>query len=270
MSEMLSTRTAAELLGVTHFLIGAEIRAGRLRAIRDSHAYRIAREDLDTYVMDRERRRVDRRAAARARFQAETDRIHAEGFLTVEDAVKLLGVTRLTVDAMVADGRLRAERRGRRWVTTQKWVDEVPRGRKPRTDRRVAKGLLSVAEASQRSGLSDVTLRRAIRDGRLPATAPDQWPNGYGIAESDLAAFTAAEAAKPTSGFRRMADAAKAWRREHGYLSTPEAAAAMGMSPLALAKRINDGRVPAVRAPKDSPRPGAWLIRVEDVVRDAV
>lgn len=268
MNEMLSTHDAAAELGVTHYAVAAEIRAGRLRATRDGHAYRITREDLDSYVMDRERRRVDRRAAARARFQAETDRIHAEGFLTVEDAVKLLGVTRLTVDAMVADGRLRAVRRGRRWVTTAEWVDEVPRGRK-RVPRRVPGELLSIAEASQRSGLSDVTLRRAIRDGRLPATPPTSWPNGYGIAVSDLEAFTAAEWAKPVSGFRRMADAAKAWRREHGFLSVPEAAAQLGMSPLALTKRIHAGRAPAVKAPEGSPRPGAWLIRVEDAVRVA-
>lgn len=268
MNETLSTHDAGELLGLTHYAVGAEIRAGRLRATRDGHAYRITREDLDSYVMDRERRRVDRRAAAQARFRGEEAAIHAEGFLTVDDAVEQLGVTRLTVDKMIADGRLRAVRRGRRWVTTQKWVDEVPRGRK-RVPRRVAAGLLPIAEASQRSGLSDVTLRRAIRDGRLPATAPDQWPNGYGISPENLAAFTAAEAAKPTSGFQRMAMKAAEWRREHGYLSTPEAAAVMGMSPLALSKRIADGRVPAVKAPEGSPRPGAWLIRAEDVVRDA-
>lgn len=269
MNETLSTHDAAELLGLTHYAVGAEIRAGRLRATKEGHAYRIARPDFDRYVADREHRRVDRRTAARARFRTEEDAIHREGYLTVEDAVTALGVTRLTVDAMIRDGRLKAERRGRRWVTTAAWVDAVPRGRKPRTDRRVAKGLLSVAEAAQRSGLSDVTLRRAIRDGRLPATAPDSWPNGYGIDPRDLETFASEEWAKPTNGFRRMADAAKAWRREHGYLSTPEAAAAMGMSPLALTKRIADGRVLAVRAPKDSPRPGAWLIRETDAVRDA-
>lgn len=201
MNETLTTHDAAELLGLTHYTVGAEIRAGRLWATRDGHAYRIARRDFDTYVADRERRRLGRAAAAQARVRSEEAAIRREGYLTVEDAVTELGVTRLTVDAMVADGRLRAERRGRRWVTMQKWVDEVPRGRKG-YPRRVPKGLLSIAEASQRSGLSDVALRRAIRDGRLPATPPTSWPNGYGIAVGDLEAFTAAEAAKPVSGVR--------------------------------------------------------------------
>lgn len=268
MKETLTTYDAAKLLGLTHYAVGAEIRAGRLRATREGHAYRITREDLDAYLADRERRRVDRRAAAQARFREEESAIHAEGYLTVTEAQELLGVTRLTVDAMVADGRLKAVRRGRRWVTKQAWVDAAPRGRK-RAPRRVAEGLLSIAEASQRSGLSDVTLRRAIRDGRLPATAPSAWPNGYGIAVGDLETFTAAEAAKPTNGFQLMAARAAEWRKSNGYLSTPEAAARLGMSPLALSKRISDGRVPAVRAPEGSPRPGAWLIRREDVVRDA-
>ncbi|CPZ76706.1 excisionase family DNA-binding protein [Mycobacteroides abscessus] len=268
MNEMLSTHDAAQILGVTHYAVAAEIRAGRLQATREGHAYRITREDLDSYVAYRERRRVDRRATARARVRAEEDAIRAEGFLTMEEAVEQLGVVRLTVDAMVADGRLKAVRRGGRWVTTAEWVDAAPRGRK-RYPRRVPEGTLSVAEASQQSGLSADTLLRAIRDGRLPATPPTSWPNGYGIDPRDLEQFTAAEWAKPVSGFRRMAARAAEWRKANGYLSTPEAAAVMGMSPLALTKRIADGRVPAVRAPEGSPRPGAWLIRREDVVRDA-
>ncbi|WP_079631384.1 helix-turn-helix domain-containing protein [Mycobacteroides abscessus] len=268
MNETLTTYDAARLLGLTHYMVGAEIRAGRLAATREGHAYRIARRDFDRYVADRERRRLDRRATARARVRAEEDAIRAEGFLTMEDAVEQLGVVRLTVDAMVADGRLKAVRRGRRWVTTAEWVATVPRGRK-RYPRRVPAGTLSVAEASQSSGLSADTLLRAIRDGRLPATPPTSWPNGYGIDPGALEAFTAAEAAKPPSGFQLMAMRAAEWRKENGYLSTPEAAAVMGMSPLALTKRIADGKVPAVRAPKDSPRPGAWLIRVEEVARDA-
>jgi excisionase family DNA binding protein len=194
----------------------------------------------------------------------ETDAaIHAAGYITVLEAATELGVTRLTVDKMIQSGRLRAERRGRRWVTRPEWVAGAHRGRRPQ--RRVPAGMLTVNEAAERAGVHHTTVRKAIRDGRLPAVAPD-WPNGYGIDPRDLDAW-APHARKPRHNLASHHTTAAAWRRENGYLSVAEAAELLGITRSALQVRITRGQQAAVRAGADAPVPGAWLIRVEDMQR---
>lgn len=192
----------------------------------------------------------------------ETDEsIHAAGYLTVLDAAAALSVTRLTVDKMISSGRLQAERRGRRWVTTAAWVAQAHRGHRPR--RRVPAGMLTVTETAERAGVHPVTVRKAIRSGRLTATTPT-WPDGYGIDPADFAAW-APHARKPNTSAATRYKAAAAWRRENGYLSTAEAAAELGITREALRVRITRGTQEAVRAGTDTPVPGMWLIRAEDV-----
>lgn len=196
----------------------------------------------------------------------ETDKsIHAAGFITVLDAAAQLDVTRLTIDKMIADDRLQAVRRGRRWVTTTAWVAGAHRGHRPR--RRVPAGMLTVTEAAAQAGVHHATVRKAIKTGRLPATKPT-WPDGYGISPDDLDAW-APHARKPRHDLASHHSAAAAWRRENGYLSTGEAAEMLGITRQAMQVRITRGTQEAVRAGADTPVPGAWLIRVGDVGRPA-
>ncbi|OBA98285.1 hypothetical protein A5666_22870 [Mycolicibacterium fortuitum] len=125
----------------------------------------------------------------RARFRREEAELHAEGYLTVADAMERLGVSRNTVNEMIRRGHLHAVRYEHRWVTRAEWVDEVPRTRK-------------------------------------------------GAAE---------------------------WRRENRFLSVAEAAELVGITRQALSVRISRGTQAAARAGADTPTPGAWLIRAEDV-----
>ncbi|MEX3657435.1 helix-turn-helix domain-containing protein [Mycolicibacterium fortuitum] len=197
----------------------------------------------------------------------ETDEsIHAAGFLTVLDAADALGVTRLTVDKMILDGRLRAERRGRRWVTRPEWVAGAHRGRRPQ--RRVPAGMLTVSEAAERAGVHHTTIRKAIKDGRLPATMPT-WPNGYGIDPRDLDKWIPHARRPRNASAVSQSIAAKAWRRKNRFLSVAEAAELLGITRQALQVRITRGQQPAVRAGADAPTSGAWLIRAEDVQRPA-
>ncbi|SIH16566.1 excisionase family DNA-binding protein [Mycobacteroides abscessus] len=186
---------------------------------------------------------------------------HADGFITVLDAAQLLGVTRLTVDNMISSGRLRAVRRGRRWVTTREWVAGAHRGHRPR--RRVPAGMLTVNEAAEHAGVHHTTIRMAIKNGRLPAIKPE-WPNGYGIDPAVLAVW-APRTRKPNTSAATRNEAAAKWRRANGFLSVAEAAAQLGITRQAMQVRITRGQQEAVRAGADAPTPGAWLIREADV-----
>ncbi|ODQ95539.1 helix-turn-helix domain-containing protein [Mycolicibacterium holsaticum] len=54
--------------------------------------------------------------ALRGRFRRQVDALHAEGYMTFDEAAAELGVARYTAQRMVADGRLRVE-----WVDDRGW-----------------------------------------------------------------------------------------------------------------------------------------------------
>lgn len=117
-----------------------------------------------------------------------------------------------------------------------------------------AAGYLTFDEAAAELGVARYTAQRMVADGRLRVERVDD----------RLAVRPAWIAEMPCS----RKDAA-AWRRERGWLSVAEAAAEVGITRQAMQVRIQRGTQPAVRAGADTPVPGAWLIRLEDVVRRA-
>lgn len=193
--------------------------------------------------------------ALRARFRREEAALHAEGFVTVAEAMERLGVSRNAVNRMIGDGRLHAVRWAHRWVTRPEWIDEVPR--------RGDVGMLTVTEAAAQAGVHRETVRLAIKAGRLHAGPPTPG-RGYGIDPADFAAW---DPRRPRLGPVARTAAARAWRRANGWLSVTEAAELLGITPQALSGRIRKGQQTAVRAGADAPVPDAWLIRAEDVQR---
>ncbi|MCP2622056.1 excisionase family DNA-binding protein [Mycolicibacterium smegmatis] len=114
----------------------------------------------------------DREAAAaglRARIRREEAALHAEGYVTIDDAAALLNMHRDTVTRMIVDGRLRATRIEDRTVTRQEWIDAVPRSRKDAALWRREHGWLSVAEAAAGLGITRQALNVRISKGTQPA-----------------------------------------------------------------------------------------------------
>lgn len=105
----------------------------------------------------------------RARFRREEEALHAEGYLTVADAMELLGVARNTVNRMVDDGRLHTVRVDDRTVTRREWINEAPRTRKSAAAWRRAHGWLSVAEAAAELGITRQALNVRISRGQQEA-----------------------------------------------------------------------------------------------------
>lgn len=117
-----------------------------------------------------------------------------------------------------------------------------------------AAGFLTIDDAAALLGVHRGTVSAMITDGRLYATRVDdrtvtrhEW-----IGEMP----------------RNRKDAAE-WRRQNGFLSVAEAADLLGITRQAMQVRIQRGTQPAVRAGADTPTPGAWLIRAEDIQRRA-
>lgn len=107
--------------------------------------------------------------ALRARFRREEAALHAEGYLTVAEAMERLGVSRNAVNRMIGDGRLQAVRYEHRWVTRREWINKVPCSRKAAAAWRRAHGWLSVAEAAELLGITRQALNVRIARGTQAA-----------------------------------------------------------------------------------------------------
>ncbi|WP_017205594.1 helix-turn-helix domain-containing protein [Mycobacteroides abscessus] len=117
-----------------------------------------------------------------------------------------------------------------------------------------AEGYLTIADTMELLGVARYTVNRMIADGRLHVTRIDDRT----VTRSEW-----------IDAVPRSRKTAATWRREHGYLSTAEAAEQLGITRQAMQVRIRKGQQEAVRAGADTPVPGAWLIPVAAVGRRA-
>lgn len=117
-----------------------------------------------------------------------------------------------------------------------------------------SEGFLTIDDAAEQLGVHRDTVSRMVGDGRLHTVRVDD------------RTVTRREWINKVPCSRK---AAAAWRRAHGWLSVAEAAELLGITRQALNVRINRKQQEAVRAGADSPTPGAWLIRIDDVQRKA-
>lgn len=107
--------------------------------------------------------------ALRARFRRQVDALHAEGYMTFDEAAAELGVARYTAQRMVADGRLRVERVDDRLAVRPEWIASVPRSRKDAAAWRRENGWLSTAEAADLAGITPQAMNVRINRGTQPA-----------------------------------------------------------------------------------------------------
>lgn len=126
-------------------------------------------------------------------------------------------------------------------------------------------GFLTIDDAAALLDVHRDTVTRMIADGRLHATRlEDRVVTRHEWIDEAPPAPTAPKNRPRSAQAERHREAA-AWRREQGWLSVIEAAELFGITPEALRVRIRKGKQEAVRAGADTPVPGMWLIREEDV-----
>ncbi|WP_079620141.1 excisionase family DNA-binding protein [Mycobacteroides abscessus] len=120
--------------------------------------------------------------ALRARFAREKEQLHADGYLTIDDAAALLGAHRDTVSRMISDGRLSSTRVDDRVVTRQEWIDAVPDSRRTAAQWRRRHGYLSTAEAAAELRITRQALQVRIQRGQqlavragADAPVPEAW-----------------------------------------------------------------------------------------------
>lgn len=128
-----------------------------------------------------------------------------------------------------------------------------------------SEGFLTVDDAAASLGVGRDTVTRMISDGRLHATkVGDRTVTRHEWIDEMRPGRTAPSTPPRSAQAQRHREAA-AWRREHGWLSVREAAELAGITPAGMGVRIRKGTQTATRAGDDSPVPGMWLIRKEDV-----
>lgn len=126
-------------------------------------------------------------------------------------------------------------------------------------------GYLTVADAAALLGVGRATVTRMISDGRLHATRVEDRVVTRREWIEEMPPGRRAPATPPRSAQAERHREAAAWRRERGWLSVREAASLAGITPAGMSVRIRKGTQEAVRAGDDTPVPGMWLIREEDV-----
>ncbi|MCA9403808.1 MAG: excisionase family DNA-binding protein [Candidatus Omnitrophica bacterium] len=207
----LSTSQVAELLGISTVAVFKRIKSGRLKARKIGRGYAIDRKDVAEALPDY--------AGPRGL---------GEEALSLNEAAQLLGVTRMTVYNRVRNGLIRARRIGRRYVIAKK---DLPAAAPQQPDHPALQhDYVSVIEYAEIIGSNRKTVLNHINQGRIKARKVGRH---YVIAREDI----------PLAGLF----VSPAANRPEDYLSVAEAAQRLGISRVAVFKKVKKGQLPAHR-----------------------
>lgn len=212
--DYISTLELARHLGVTQATVINRIKKGAIKAVRIGRSYAIPR----SYI-------------AQEGSPHPVHRPEDTEYISIMEAARLLGITRMAVYNRIRKGQLAARRVGRHFVIARDAVvarEEAATG-----------PYLSLPAYAKQTGISRVAVWKQVKEGRLPAKR-------IGGRHFICVETTTLETA------------ARSPRALHGYRSVREVARELGISRIAVFKRIQKGQLKAVKVgqayliPKDT------------------
>lgn len=219
----LSTAQAAALLGISPVAVFKRIKSGRLKARKIGRSYAIDRKELSDDLPDY--------AGPRGLGEEE---------LSLSEAAQLLGVTRMTVYNRVRNGDIPARRIGRSYVIARKELRPEPKGRPEHPA--LQRDYVSVMEYAEIIGSNRKTVLNQIHQGRIKARKVGRH---YVIAREDIP--LAGLFVSPAAG------------RPEDFISIAEAARRLGISRIAVFKKVKKGHIPAQRMGRSYAIPAAAI-----------
>lgn len=209
-SQYISTAELARFLGITVAAVNKRIHSGRVQAVKIGRSYAISRKYIEEQYPEYPRLEIA-----------------PEEYVSVIEAARLLKVTRMTVFNRIKRGELPAKQVGRHYVIAKRALAEDS-GQADTIA--VSQDYVSVMELAGITGLNRNTLLRHIKAGKIKSRRVGRH---YVIAREDI----------PLAGF--VLD--KARHEAEDYLSVAEAAVELGVSRVAVFKKIKKGQLKAER-----------------------
>ena len=220
----ISTAELAKFLGISQVAVCKRIKNGQIKAVKIGRSYGIP----ESYVQEH--------------FpEYQSHKLEIDEYISLMEAASLLGITRMAVYNRVKQGKIPAKRVGRHYVVAREHVEQALKTKRdPQTH--LEKEYLSVSEAAQVLGISRVAVFKQIKRKTLPAQKVGAY---YLIARSDL----------PQVG----KDFVRSGIAQQEYISIKEAAKLLGVSRIAVFKRIKRGTLNAVQIGR------GWMIERKDI-----
>jgi len=208
--QYISTADLSRFLGISVVAVNKRIKTGRIKAIKIGRSYAISRKYIEEHYPDYPRLEIS-----------------PIEYVSVMEAARLLNVTRMTVFNRIKRGELSAKKVGRHYVLPK---DTLIVRQIPDTQPVVSRDYVSIMELAELTGRSRKTLFRYIKEGKIKAR---RLGRHYVIAREDI----------PLAGFVYS----KAKQKVEDYYSVVEAAAVLGISRVAVFKKIKKGQIKAER-----------------------
>lgn len=204
----ISTAQLAQYLGISAVAVFKRIQKGRIKAVKIGRSYAIP----ESYVQEH--------------FPGYKFEIIEKGdYLSVMEAARVLGLSRVTVFNRIKDGTIKAKRIGRHYVIPKNEITSRPINL-PRLVSIISKEYYSVPQFAQLLGISRIAVFKKIKKGALKAQKVGR---SFVIGREEIVTGEKAEVSTQP------------------YMSVKELAKQLGISRIAVFKKIKKGQIKAVR-----------------------
>lgn len=204
-SQYVSTLEVAQFLGVTQATVINRIQKGTIEAVKIGRSYAIPR----TYIQPEQ-------------HPYQIHQTEEREYISIMEAARHLGVTRMTIYKRIRKGQLPAKRVGRHFVIA---IDDLNAAR---THSESVKDCVSLPQYAQQVGMSRVAVWKKVKAGVLPAKR---------VGGRHFILVESSESQRSASAVDGL----------NNYRSVRELAQELGISRIAVFKKIQKGQIKALK-----------------------